>query len=96
MYSNMDIERLQRKRQLNVEEQNALSEYRIFSIASYWRRNGLPKALAKLFKDKGIIDEKYIIIKYEQNFPGCSTDEGIFVTEDGRFPPESYNCAVPN
>lgn len=51
----MDIERLQRKRHLNVQEQNALTEYRIFLEASYWRRNGLPKALLKVFKDKGIV-----------------------------------------
>ncbi len=78
----MDIERLLKKRHLNVQEQNALTELRIFSEASYWRRNGLPKALIKVFKEKGIIDEKYIIVKYEQNFPGCSTD---VITENERF-----------
>lgn len=31
----MDIEKLKSKRQLNVQEQNALSEYRLLSQATY-------------------------------------------------------------
>lgn len=41
--------------------------------------------MIQVFKDKGITDEQYIIVKYEQNFPGCSTDEGILITKDERF-----------
>lgn len=81
----MDVEKLLKKRQLNVQEQNALTEYNLFSIASYWRKNGLPEGLDKVFKSKGINSEKCIIVEYEQDFPGCSTDEGIVVTDNGRF-----------
>mgnify|MGYP000622153222 CR=1 FL=1 len=81
----MDIEKLKRKRQLNVQEQNYVTEYRILSEASYWRKNGLPKGLSTLIKIKGIDEEKCIVIDYMQDYPGCSTDEGIIVTEEGRF-----------
>jgi len=50
----MGIEKLKKKRQLNVQEQNALEEYRIFSEASYWRENGLPDGLIKVLIDKNI------------------------------------------
>ena len=37
------------------------------------------------FKDKGIEIEKCIILDYEQDFPGISTDEGIVLTPEGIF-----------
>lgn len=81
----MDIENLKSKRQLNVQEQNALTECAILSEALYWRKNKLPMGLMKVIENREIDIRKSIILNYEQNFPGCSTDEGIIVTNDGRF-----------
>ncbi len=81
----MDIDRLKKKRQLNVQEQNALSEHGIEKEARYWREKGLPLALEELIENKGIESKKCILQNYEQDFPGCSTDEGIVISEDGRF-----------
>ena len=81
----MDIEKIKNKRQLNVQEQNALVKNTIYSEASYWRKNGLPKALKHALEEKGISIETSIILEYEQNFPGCSTDYGIVLTRNGDF-----------
>jgi asparagine synthetase B (glutamine-hydrolysing) len=81
----MDIEKLKRKRQLNVQEQNALMKHRILEEASYWRTNGIPIGLQNALKDKGINTEKSIYLDYMQDFPGISTDEGIVLTQDGEF-----------
>jgi len=82
---NMDIEKLKKKKQLNVQEQNALEEHRIFSEASYWREKVLPNGLIKVLVDKNINKDRCIFLNYKQNFPGYFTDEGIIVTEDKRF-----------
>ncbi len=81
----MDIEKLKKKRQLNVQEQNALEEYRILSAATYWRENGIPNGLIKVLNDYNINHDKSIFLNYQQYFPDCYTDEGIVVTEDERF-----------
>jgi len=81
----MDIEKLSKKRQLNVQEQNILTKHRILKEASFWRNNGIPKALSSIFREHGINTSKCILIDYEQDFPGISTDEGSVLTEDGKF-----------
>lgn len=81
----MDIEELKKKRQLNVKEQNALEKHRIYQEASYWRDNGIPIGLKSALEKKGIDTEKSIYLQYEQDFPGCSTDEGIVLTPEHRF-----------
>ncbi|MEM7761610.1 MAG: hypothetical protein AAF298_26300 [Cyanobacteria bacterium P01_A01_bin.40] len=81
----MDIEKLKKKRQLNVQEQNTLERHRIFIEASYWRENRIPIALEAALKNKGIDTKRSIYLEYEQNFPRISTDEGIVLTPEGNF-----------
>lgn len=81
----MDIEILKTKRQLNVQEQNALEKHKIYQEALYWRNNGIPKPLKLALEEKGIETEKSIFLEYEQDFPGISTDEGKVLTPEGEF-----------
>ncbi len=81
----MDIELLKNKRQLNVQEQNALTEHGIVHEAKYWRSKGLPEALKLFLGSKGINILRCIVLDYNQDFPGCSTDFGKILTEDSRF-----------
>ncbi len=81
----MDIEKLKNKRQLNVQEQNALHKHRIYQEASYWRNNGIPVGLSSALTGKGLDTDKSIFLQYEQDFPGISTDEGTVLTPEGRF-----------
>ena len=81
----MDIEKLKKKRQLNVQEQNTLDKFRIYREASIWRNNGIPIGLKSALEEKGIDTDKCIFLHYAQDFPGVSTDEGTVLTPDGRF-----------
>lgn len=81
----MDIEKLKTKRQLNVQEQNALDKNRILEEASYWRTNGIPIGLKKALEMKGVNTESCILLNYEQDFPGISTDVGIVLNPEGEF-----------
>lgn len=81
----MDIEKLKKKRQLNVQEKNILEKHRIFTEASYWRENGVPVALKAAIEQKGVNVDNSIFLQYEQDFPGVSTDEGTILTPDGEF-----------
>ncbi len=81
----MDIKKLEKKRQVNVQEQNALEKHRINREASYWRSYGIPSGLKLVLEEKGIDVERSIYLQYEQNFPGVSTDEGTVLTPEGEF-----------
>lgn len=81
----MDIEKLKKKRQLNVEEQNAVMKHGILREALYWRNNGIPLGLRTALESKGINTEKSIYLNYDQDFPGVSTDEGTVITPNGEF-----------
>ena len=81
----MNIEKLKKKRQLNVQEQNALEKHQIYLEAVYWRTNGVPLIVKNLLESKGIDTQKSIFLNYQQDFPGISTDEGIVVTPEGKF-----------
>ena len=77
--------KLEKKRQLNVQEQNALDKHKIMAEAKYWRENPLPPALNKFFIEKGIDVNESILLGHEQDFPGCSTDFGTILTSEGKF-----------
>ncbi len=81
----IDIEKLKNQRRLDVQEQITVKKDSILNEAKYWRDNGIPQPLEKIFKENGIEVEKSIILEYEQDFPGISTDEGIVLTQDGKF-----------
>jgi len=83
--SDFDIERLKRKRQLNVQEQMALKKHSIKNFAQYWRENDLPIPLMQLLASKNIDMNTSILIEYDQDYPGRNTDEGIILTEEGKF-----------
>ncbi|WP_160128641.1 hypothetical protein [Kordia antarctica] len=80
-----NIDKLKNQRRLNVEEQIAVKKNQIFSEAKYWRINGIPQPLRQIFLEKGVDIDKSIIIEYEQNFHGISTDEGIILTPHAEF-----------
>ena len=81
----MNIDKLKKKRQLNVQEQNALTKHSILSEALHWQKNGLPQPLKAELELRGINSESSIFLKYEQNYPGLCTDEGIVLTESKEF-----------
>lgn len=81
----MDIERLKKKKQLNVQEQNAMLKDKLLNEARHWRENGIPTGLESVLESKGIDCRTSIFLEYEQDFPGCSTDEGIVLTVDSHF-----------
>ena len=81
----MDIDQLKKKRQLNVQEQNALLKDKLLNEAGHWRKNGIPPGLESILLAKWIDPNSSILLEYEQNFPGCSTDEGIILTKENRF-----------
>ncbi|TBU72000.1 hypothetical protein DNK06_23015 [Pseudomonas daroniae] len=81
----MDISRLLRKRQLNVQEQNALAEHRIYLTANYWQDNELPRALFEYGKKKNLSWNQSIILQLEIDFPGMPRLIGTILTDKGRF-----------
>lgn len=81
----MDIEKLKNKRQLNVQEQNAVQKEGILSEAIYWREVGVPLGLGNFLKSKGIEDSASILLNYQQNFPSMGTDWGEVLTANGKF-----------
>ena len=80
-----NIDNLKNQRRLNVQEQILVKKYKIYSEAKYWRIHGIPKPLEQVLREKGINIDKSIILNYEQDFLGISTDEGIVLTTDGIF-----------
>lgn len=81
----MDIYKLKKKRQKNVQEQNTIRKHSIYKEAIYWKTNIVPTVLINLLIEKGINTDLCIFLDYEQDFPGISTDEGIVLTVDGKF-----------
>ena len=79
------IARLTKQRRLNVQEQIAVKKDSVLKEAKYWRDNGVPEPLMKVITEYGIEIEKSLILEYEQDYPGLSTDEGMIVTEEAKF-----------
>lgn len=80
-----NIDKLLNQRRLNVQEQISVNKHKIYITAKHWRTVGLPEPLRQSLENEGIDVNKSIIIEYEQDFTGASTDEGIILTPDGRF-----------
>jgi len=89
------IERLQRRRQLNVSEQVMLRKYEIYTSAEYYKLNGIPSWALEILTQKQINTDKIIIYENREDHPyyaeGCNETEGCFydsitiVTEDKSF-----------
>ncbi len=73
------------KLQNDVQKQIFKRKSQFFNEARYWRNKGLPIALQQLLTNENIDFKKVIVFDYEQNYPGCSTDFGKLVTENGVF-----------
>ena len=80
-----NIDKLKTQRRLNVQEQIAIRRDQIHSEANYWRTHGIPNPLKLVFMEKGIDIDKSIMLDYEQDFPGISTDVGMVLTLDGNL-----------
>lgn len=72
-------------RQLNVQQQNASVERSLRAEASYWRRHGVPPALASVGVERGIQWERSIVVELGIDFPGMPSIFGRLVTQDQRF-----------
>ncbi len=81
-----DIERLSKKRQRNVQEQNRLSEYGLRTEASYWRTHPLPKALHDAGLTRGIDCANSIIIELTYDLPWMpDTLMGTLLSQEEKF-----------
>ena len=81
----MDIARLLKKRQLNVQEQNALVAHALTTCALHWRQQGLPPALREAGASRGIDWERSILLRLDLDFPGMPGLWGELVDQNGRF-----------
>lgn len=81
----MDIDRLLKKRQLNVQEQNALIAYRLMTTARHWLEAGVPLALAEEGERQGIEWSKTIVLKLDIDFPGMPRLFGLLLTQAEQF-----------
>jgi len=81
----MDIERILKKRQLNVQEQNTVSAHGLMCTAKAWMDNGVPTALAHYGETRGVNWSQTIVLKLEIDFPGMPRLFGLLLTQVDRF-----------
>ncbi|NHN70162.1 hypothetical protein G7W60_20175 [Pseudomonas fluorescens] len=81
----MDIDRLLKKRQLNVQEQNALVAHRLMLTAKVWLARGIPLALKTYGESKGIRWSETVVLDLEVDFPGMPSLYGLLLTHAERF-----------
>ncbi|WP_085711581.1 MULTISPECIES: hypothetical protein [unclassified Pseudomonas] len=81
----MDIERLLKKKQLNVQEQNEVIAHRLMLTAHEWRERGVPAALGRFGESQGVDWSKSIVIELEIDFPGMPRLFGRLLNQDERF-----------
>jgi len=67
----MEINRLLKKRQLNVQEQNAVTAHRLMKTAKFWRNAGLPVALVGYGESQGIDWAGSVVLELEVDSPAC-------------------------
>lgn len=76
---------LSKRRQLNVQEQNQLTEHSIREHVRYWRENSLPVALICTGQARGIDWSRSIVLELEIDFPGMPRLFGLLLSQDERF-----------
>ena len=81
----MQMDRLLKKRQLNVQEQNAVTAHRLMKTASFWRDAGVPDALARFGKSQGINWSETVVLELEIDFPGMPRLYGLMLNQAERF-----------
>ncbi|WP_341304272.1 hypothetical protein [Pseudomonas sp. TMP25] len=81
----MEISRLLKKRQLNVQEQNAIAEHNLLSIAKYWQKHPLPQALISCGKERGVLWSKAIVLELDIDYPGMPSLFGRILSSTDRF-----------
>lgn len=81
----LDINRLLKKRQLNVQEQNAVTAYKIAQTASAWRNRSIPACLAEYAESQGVAWSETIVLKLEIDFPGMPRLFGLLLTQTEHF-----------
>jgi hypothetical protein len=81
----VDVDRLLKKRQLNVQEQNALVAHRLMVTAKAWLAKGIPLALKNYGESKGIRWSETVVLDLEVDFPGMPSLNGLLLTHAGRF-----------
>jgi hypothetical protein len=67
----VDIDRLIKKRQLNVQEQNALVAHRLMVTAKAWLATGVPPALKNYGESKALDGQKPSCLTFKSTFPEC-------------------------
>lgn len=82
-----NIKNLKQKRQLNVQEQNALAKHEIKQVAVHWMTKGIAEPIQKLLCVHNIDHKKAIFVQYVQDkeLLGGDTDAFTVVTTDKRF-----------
>lgn len=81
----MEIDRLLKKRQLNVQEQNAVTAHRLTETARFWRDACIPEALARFGERQGIDWSGTVVIDLEVDFPGMPRLYGLILDQAERF-----------
>ncbi|MFJ2709685.1 hypothetical protein ACIOZM_02210 [Pseudomonas sp. NPDC087346] len=81
----MDIDRLLKKRQLNVQEQNAPVAHRLMVTAKAWLARGIPLVLKNYGESKGIRWSETVVLDLEVDFPGMPSLYGLLLTHAERF-----------
>ncbi|WP_312373909.1 hypothetical protein [Stutzerimonas nitrititolerans] len=73
-----------KKRQLNVQEQNAIAEHNLLSIAKYWREHPLPQALISCGIERGVLWSKAIVLELDIDYPGMPSLFGRILSDTDR------------
>jgi hypothetical protein len=81
----MEIDRLLKKRQLNVQEQNAVTAHRLMETARFWRDAAIPVALARFGERQGIDWSETVVLDLEVDFPGMPRLYGLILDQTERF-----------
>ncbi|MGE8100544.1 hypothetical protein [Pseudomonas fluorescens] len=81
----MDIDRLLKKRQLNVQEQNAVIGHKLRRTAKAWLDVGVPVALARYGETKGINWSETVVLELDIDFPGMPRLYGLLLTQAEQF-----------
>jgi len=81
----MQMDRLLKKRQLNVQEQNAVTAHRLMKTARFWRDAGVPDALARFGESQGIDWSETVVLDLEIDFPGMPRLFGLILNQAERF-----------